>query len=88
MLSSYINFTIGQYIIEPKKTLKKWTKPNVNMEVLSNLEYAYVRNKIDKNICFLKTNFNNNGIFRIKGSHLRYVLLRPSWTYKNCKLAN
>ena len=46
----------------------------------------FLRKKIDKNLCFLKTNFNGFGIFRIKESHWRYIWLRPAWTYKNINL--
>jgi mannosyltransferase OCH1-like enzyme len=54
--------------------------------LFTNVVRNYLKKKIDKNICFLKTNFDNHGVFRIKGSSIRYTLLRPSWTYKKCKL--
>ena len=43
-LSSNINIMIAQYIIEPKKTLKKWVKPFVKINKLVNFEYVYCRN--------------------------------------------
>jgi hypothetical protein len=89
MLSSYINFTIGQYIIEPKKTLKKWTRPNVNMEVLSNLEYAYVRNKIDKNILSKTNTIMAKFILKNNPDKLnwRFLLLNSStWANKLFKM--
>ena len=42
-LSSNINIMIAQYIIEPKKTLKKWVKPYVKNVYLVNFEYVYCR---------------------------------------------
>jgi len=45
LVSSYINFTIANYIMEPIKTLKKWVKPYVKeIGFLSNFEYIYCRN--------------------------------------------
>jgi len=91
LLNILINKICQKYLVIKNKTFENYfnagsyfTGPAMFTETVRE----FLRNKIDKNICFLKTNFNNNGIFRIKGSHLRYVLLRPSWTYKNCKLAN
>ena len=48
-LSSNINIIMAQYIIEPKKTLKKWVKPRINIEKIVNFEYVYCRdpNKIN-----------------------------------------
>ena len=49
LLSSYINFVMAQYIIEPKKTLKKWCRSHVKICSLTNFEYVYCKdpNKID-----------------------------------------
>ena len=48
-LSSNINIIMAQYIVEPKKTLKKWVKPFAKIDKLVDLEYVYCRNpnKID-----------------------------------------
>ena len=37
LLTSYINFTIAQYIIEPIKTLKKWAKPYAILKQMRNI---------------------------------------------------
>ena len=49
--SSYINFVVAQYIIEPKRTLKNWAKKFVNINCLNDFEYIYNRdfNKININ---------------------------------------
>ena len=47
-LSSNINIMIAQYIIEPKKTLKKWVKPFAKIYSLVNFEYVYCRYYPDK----------------------------------------
>ena len=47
---------MAQYIIEPKKTLKKWVKPHVQTESLSNFEYVYYRTK---NIDIYKLSHSN-----------------------------
>ena len=49
-LSSNINIIMARYIIEPKRTLKKWVEPYVEIDYLVNFEYVYCRdpNKIDK----------------------------------------
>ena len=44
-----MNFQVKDINLATKKTLKKWVIPNVNMDVISDLEYAYVRNIINKN---------------------------------------
>ena len=41
LLSSNINIILAKYIIEPKKTLKKWVKPFIGIENSSNFEYVY-----------------------------------------------
>lgn len=64
------------------KGATKFTGPALFTNTIRNS----LKKKIDKNLCFLKTNFNGCGVFRIKGSHWRYILLRPAWTYKNIKL--
>ena len=48
-LSSNINIIMAQYIIEPKRTLKKWCRSHVKIENLVNFEYIYCidPNKID-----------------------------------------
>ena len=42
--SSNINIIMAQYIVEPKKTLKKWVKPFVKIENIVNFEYHFSRN--------------------------------------------
>jgi hypothetical protein len=46
-LTSNINCIIGQYIIQPMRTFKKWLPYNVNKLCfcLSDIEYGYCRNK-------------------------------------------
>lgn len=91
ILALIINEICKNYPAFKNKTFPKYevagayfTGPVLFTESVRN----FLRKKIDKNICFLKTNFNNCGIFRIKGSRIRYALRRPGWTYKNCKLVN
>jgi hypothetical protein len=50
LLSSNINIMIAQYIIEPKKTLKKWVKPFANIDKMVDLEYVYCRNPNEINL--------------------------------------
>ena len=66
------------------KGATKFTGPAIFTDTVRN----FLRKKNDKNLCFLKTNFNGCGVFRIKGSHWRYILRRPAWTYQNIKLIN
>jgi hypothetical protein len=57
LLSSYINFTIGTYIIEPVRKLKKWVEPFVRMDHVLDIKYIYrgIYKKYGYNI-----NINNN----------------------------
>ena len=50
LLSSNINIIMSQYIVEPKKTLKKWVESHVEIDNILNFEYVYCRypNKINK----------------------------------------
>ena len=54
-LSSNINIIMAQYIIEPKKTLKKWVKPYVKNVYLVNFEYVYCRDPDIMNLYKLLT---------------------------------
>ena len=40
----------AQYIIEPKKTLKKWVKPFAKIDKLVDLEYVYCRSPDEINL--------------------------------------
>ena len=42
-LSSYINFTVALYIIEPLKIVKKWAKNSMKMKTIVDSEYIYSR---------------------------------------------
>lgn len=68
------------------KTFIKGATNFTGPALFTNVIRDVLRKKIDKNLCFLKTNFNGFGVFRIKGSHWRYILLRPAWTFKNITL--
>ena len=68
------------------KTFIKGATKFTGPALFTNTIREILRKKIDKNLCFLRTNFNGYGVFRIRGSHWRYVWLRPAWTYKNIKL--
>jgi len=59
-----------------------FTGPAIFTDTIRNC----LKKRIDKSISFIETNFKGYGIFRIKGSHLRYVWARPAWSYKNIKL--
>ena len=56
ILSSYINFAIGQYIVEPKKTLKNWVKPYVQTDQLKDPGYIYYNNIDTPDDCYLSSN--------------------------------
>jgi mannosyltransferase OCH1-like enzyme len=68
------------------KTFIKGATKFTGPALFTNTIRETLRKKIDKNLCFLRTNFNGYGVFRIRGSHWRYIWLRPAWTYKNIKL--
>lgn len=72
------NNNVNEYEVEGSK----FTGPAIFTDTIRKV----LKKKIDKNICFLKTNFNGYGVFRIKGSHLRYIWTRPAWSHKNIKL--
>jgi mannosyltransferase OCH1-like enzyme len=74
----YNNKYVKEYVIEGTK----FTGPGIFTDTIRN----FLKKKIDKKICFLKTNFDGHGIFRMKGSNLRYIWSRPAWTFKNIKL--
>jgi mannosyltransferase OCH1-like enzyme len=75
---NYNNYKFKTFI----KGATKFTGPALFTDIIRDS----IKIKIDKNLCFVKTNFNGFGVFRIKGSHWRYVLKRPAWTYQNVKL--
>jgi hypothetical protein len=56
ILSSYINFAIGQYIVEPKRTLKNWVKPYVQTEQLKDVGYIYYNNINTPDYYYLSSN--------------------------------
>jgi len=68
------------------KTFIKGATNLTGPALFTNVIRESLKKKIDRNMCFLKTNFNGYGVFRIKGSHWRYIWLRPAWTYKNITL--
>ena len=77
---NYNNYRFKTFI----KGATKFTGPALFTNVIRN----FIKSKKDKNLFFIKTNFNGFGVFRIKGSHWRYILKRPAWTYKNVRLMN
>jgi len=74
----YNNKKIKEYIY----TGTKFSGPGIFTDTIRQ----FLKKRIDKKICFLKTDFDGYGIFRMKGSNLRYVWLKPVWTYKNIKI--
>ena len=40
LLSSYINYTVGQYIVEPRKKFRKCLQSHIGMQLSSNFEYS------------------------------------------------
>ena len=80
-LSSYVNFMISKYIIEPKKTLKKWIKTHIKDEDSLNFEYIYCRNKTNTIMAKLILKYMPDKI------NWCNILENPSqWAYKLYKI--
>ena len=60
----------------PKLAILNFTGPGLYTKVVRN----YIENYGLNNISQLDVKFNNNGIFKLKGSSFRYNLM-PSYTY-------
>ena len=86
LLSSNINIKLAKYIIEPKKTLKKWVKPYVQTDYLANFEYVYCRtNKIDMYKLSHSNTIMAKTILKQKPTKINYNSLSfnsSKWAYK------
>ena len=81
---------MSQYIIEPKKTLKKWCRSHVNIENIVNFEYVYCRdpNKINKHKLSTCNSIMAKLILKNNPNEINWNLLSENsskWAYKIIK---
>ena len=88
LLSSNITIIMAKYIIEPKKTLKKWVKPFVQINNLDNFEYIYCRDNINLDRLSKSNTIMAKLILKYSSYKINWdkLAMNPSkWAYKLLK---